>query len=52
MIAPLLAVAAAASAPPLTPDGWGAVKIGMTQVQVAKALSAKLEGDPIEDEKV
>ncbi len=50
MIAALLL--AAAAAPHLTPDGWGAVKIGMSQAQVAGALGAKLEGEPIEDEKV
>ena len=43
---------AAASAPHLTPDGWGPVKIGMTQAEVAKALRADLEGEPIEDENV
>jgi hypothetical protein len=36
-------------APHLTPDGWGPVKIGMTRAQVAKALGAQLEGEPIED---
>ena len=46
MIAALVMAAAAAH---LTPDGWGAVKIGMTQAQVAKALGAKLEGEPIDD---
>ena len=50
MIAALLL--AAASAPHLTPDGWGAVKIGMTQAEVTKALRADLEGEPIEDENV
>ena len=53
MIALLIAAAAAAASEPhLTPDGWGFVKIGMTQAQVAKALGARLEGEPIEDEKV
>jgi hypothetical protein len=37
---------------PLTPDGWGAAKIGMTQAEVARALGRKLEGEPIEDENV
>ncbi|MCL6683209.1 hypothetical protein [Sphingomonas alba] len=40
----------AASAPFLTPDGWGKVRIGMTQSQVAKALGAKLEGEALDDE--
>lgn len=51
MIAALL-VAAATSTPHLTPDGWGAVKIGMSQAEVATALGAGLEGEPIEDENV
>jgi len=46
MIAPLWIAAAAAH---LTPDGWGAVKIGMSQAEVARALGAKLEGEPIDD---
>ena len=49
MIAALVIAAAAAH---LTPDGWGAVKIGMSQAEVARTLGAKLEGEPIEDEKV
>lgn len=43
---------AATSLPHLMPDGWGAVKIGMTQAQVGKALGAKLEGEPIEEGEV
>lgn len=50
MIALLLA--AAGALPHLTPEGWGAVKIGMSQAEVAAALGAKLEGEPIEDENV
>ena len=46
MIATLWIAAAAAH---LTPDGWGAVKIGMSQAEVARALGAKLEGEPIDD---
>ena len=49
MIALMLA---AASLPHLTPDGWGKVRIGMTQAEVARALGARLEGEPIEDENV
>ena len=40
----------AAAAPHLTPDGWGKVRIGMSQPQVAKTLGATLEGEAIEDE--
>lgn len=47
-----LLAAAAASLPHLTPDGWGAVEIGMSQSEVARALGAKLEGEAIEDENV
>ncbi|QIK96488.1 hypothetical protein G7076_08600 [Sphingomonas sp. HDW15A] len=47
MIALLLASAAL---PHLTPDGWGEVRIGMSQVAVARALGTTLEGEPIEDE--
>jgi hypothetical protein len=47
MIALLLA---AASLPHLTPDGWGRVKIGMTQAQVSRALGTKLRGEPIDSE--
>ena len=50
MIATLLM--AAATPAHLTPDGWGAVKIGMSQAEVARALGAELEGEPIEDENV
>src|SRR5687767_5313930 len=45
----MIALLIAAAATHLTPDGWGAVKIGMTQAQVAKVLGAKLEGEPIDD---
>ena len=45
----MLALLAAASLPHLTPDGWGKVRIGMSQPAVARALGAKLEGEPIED---
>lgn len=45
-----LLLLAAAALPHLTPDGWGKVRIGMTQAEVARALGAKLEGEPIEDE--
>ncbi|HEX6741920.1 MAG TPA: hypothetical protein VF079_09040 [Sphingomicrobium sp.] len=50
MIALALLAAAAAQAWPLTPDGWGPVRIGMTQRQVEKALHTKLEGEPIPDQ--
>ena len=33
---------------PLTPAGWGPVRIGMTRAQVAKALGARLSGAAIE----
>jgi hypothetical protein len=49
MIALLIA---AASVPHLTPDGWGAVRIGMTHAQVGKALGTRLKGEAIEDEDV
>jgi hypothetical protein len=53
MLAMALALAAAAvPAWPLTPDGWGPVKIGMTQKQVAAALNARLTGEAIEDENI
>lgn len=34
---------------PLTPSGWGPVKIGMTRAQVAKVLGAPLQGEAIDD---
>ena len=34
----------------LTPDGWGPVRIGMSRAQVERAIGAKLEGEPLEDE--
>lgn len=51
----LLALAfSAAAAPqprwPLTVDGWGPVRIGMTQAQVSKVLNTRLTGEAIEDE--
>lgn len=44
--------AAAAAAPrwPLTVDGWGPVRIGMSQAQVTKVLKTRLTGQAIEDE--
>jgi hypothetical protein len=48
----LALAAAAVPAWPLTPDGWGPVKIGMTQKQVAAALHARLTGEAIEDENI
>jgi hypothetical protein len=47
----LLAAAAALPAWPLTPDGWGPVKIGMSRPSVERVLHVRLEGEPIEDEK-
>ena len=47
----LLAAAAALGSWPLTPDGWGPVRIGMSRAQVEQALAVKLEGEPLEDEK-
>ena len=50
----LAASAAAAAAPaswPLTVDGWGPVKIGMSRSQVERALHVRLKGEAIEDEK-
>ena len=47
MIALLLS---AAALPHLTPDGWGNVRIGMSQAEVAKALGAKLVGEPLDSE--
>ena len=41
MIALLLA---AATLPHITPDGWGKVRIGMSQAEVAKVLGARLAG--------
>ncbi len=42
------AAAAPKAQPYLTPDGWGAVRIGMTQMQVAKALGVVPRGEPVE----
>jgi hypothetical protein len=50
----ILALAAAAPAaayqPPLTPDGWGKARIGMSRSQVEAAIGAKLEGEALDDE--
>ena len=50
-----VALLLAAAAPtlgswPLTVDGWGPVKIGMSRAQVEKALHVKLKGEPLDDE--
>jgi hypothetical protein len=53
LLATLLAGPVASAGGPawkLTPDGWGPVKIGMTQSQVSNRLKAGLKGEPIEDE--
>ena len=47
MIALLLA---AAALPHITPDGWGKVRIGMSQAEVAKVLGARLAGEPLDRE--
>ncbi len=47
MIALLLA---AAALPHITPDGWGKVRIGMSQAEVAKVLGARLAGEPLDSE--
>ena len=44
----ILLLLAAAAAWPLTPDGWGPVRIGMTQAQVARALGVVPRGEPVE----
>lgn len=41
---------AAAAAPHLTPDGWGAARIGMTPRQVERALHIRLKGEPIDED--
>ena len=46
----LLAATGGSPAQPLTPDGWGPVRIGMSRAEVEKALSVELEGEPLEDE--
>lgn len=56
--APLLALAALLAPPtivrpetwPLTPDGYGPVRIGMTRADVGIALGSPLEGEPLDDE--
>ena len=50
MISVALLLAAAAPAWPLTVDGWGPVRIGMSRAQVEKALHVTLEGEPLDDE--
>ncbi len=50
MISVALLLAAAAPAWPLTPDGWGPVRIGMRRAEVEKALHVTLEGEPLDDE--
>jgi len=45
----LLALAVAGNWP-LTVDGYGPARIGMNQVQVSRALHAKLTGEPIDSE--
>jgi hypothetical protein len=42
----------AAASWPLTVDGYGPARIGMSQAAVAKALHVKLSGEAIEDENV
>jgi hypothetical protein len=51
-LAILLAGAAVAETPAwkLTPSGWGPARIGMTRVQVTKALKVSLEGDAFDNE--
>lgn len=47
----MIAIAAAAKpAAPLTPDGWGAVRIGMRVREVERALAARLALDSLDDE--
>lgn len=41
---------AAAAMTHLTPDGWGAARIGMTRQQVERALHIRLKGEPIDSE--
>jgi hypothetical protein len=43
-----LLAAAALGSWPLTPDGWGPVRIGMSRVEVEKVLHVRLRGEPIE----
>jgi hypothetical protein len=43
-----LLAAAALGSWPLTPDGWGPVRIGMSRQQVEKVLHVRLRGEPIE----
>jgi len=45
------AVATTQASWPLTPDGWGPAKIGMSRAGVERALHARLEGEPIVDAK-
>ena len=43
-----LALLLAAASWVLTPDGWGPVRIGMTEAQVERALRVRLHGEPLE----
>ncbi len=43
-----LALLLAAASWALTPDGWGPVRIGMTEAQVERALRVRLHGEPLE----
>ena len=44
-------VAAALALPNLTPEGWGAAKIGMTRAEVENARHLHLTGEALDDEK-
>ena len=47
-----LAATAAAAQPrpwPLTPEGYGPTRLGMTRAQVERALNVRLEGTPVDD---
>jgi hypothetical protein len=48
----LAALLLAAASWPLTVDGYGPARIGMTQAEVANALHVKLTGEAIDDEDV
>ncbi len=45
-----LLAAAALGSWPLTPDGWGPVRIGMSRGEVERVLDVTLEGEALEDE--
>jgi hypothetical protein len=50
ILAALAAAPAMAQRPvPLTPDGYGPARIGMTRAQVERALNVRLEGTPVND---